>query len=56
MAILMTFVGQVLLECQLENSVAPFFPYGIWVIGLLITILVPVYLFSGQYLRLNQDQ
>jgi hypothetical protein len=34
---------------------APLFPYGVWVIATMAVGAVPVLLFKGQYLRLEQD-
>ena len=53
-AIMMTFVGQILLATDSSNP-APFFPYGIWVLSLLFLALFPVLSFQGKYFRLEQD-
>lgn len=55
MAIVMTFTGQILLTLP-SPLPAPFFPFGIWMSAFLLVILVPILTFSGQYLRLVQDQ
>lgn len=55
MAIVMTFVGQVLLGMGAGDSPAPLFPYGYWVMATLLLILVPITLFQGQYFRLEED-
>ena len=54
MAIVMTFVGQVLLGMN-SSDPAPLFPYGYWVMSSLLLILVPITLFQGQYFRLEED-
>jgi hypothetical protein len=45
----------VLLSMDSDGSPAPFFPYGIWVMSLLVLSLIPVTLFKGKYLRLQED-
>lgn len=54
LAILMTFVGQVLLSFDPVGP-APLFPYAIWVSILLAIALLPVLFFQGSYYRLEQD-
>jgi MFS family permease len=55
MAIVMTFVGQVLLGMSSGGNPAPLFPYGYWVISTLLLVLLPITLFQGQYFRLEED-
>lgn len=55
-AILATFVGQVLLGLEKGDVPAPFFPYGYWIICSMLICVVPILLFNGQYLRLEQDK
>ena len=52
---LLHHTGQVLLSIDAGDSPAPFFPYGIWVMGLLVLCLLPIFLFKGKYLRLQED-
>lgn len=54
-AIAMTFIGQELLQ-QGSLGPAPLFPYGIWALGTMFVALVPILLFNGRYLRLEEDQ
>jgi hypothetical protein len=47
--------GQILLSVHPKHSPAPFFPYGIWVMSLLVLSLIPIGLFKGKYFRLQED-
>ncbi len=53
-AIAMTFLGQVLLGTD-SSAPAPFFPYGIFVLTLMLTAVLPIILFNGRNIRLEQD-
>lgn len=56
MAIAMTFIGQVLLAYDPDSAgPSPLYPYSIWSTGTMILGLVPIILYNGKYLRLNQD-
>lgn len=54
MAIVMTFIGQVLLSMD-SFGPAPMFPYGAWVVGTMFLGLIPTLMFDGQYVRNEQD-
>lgn len=53
-AIAMTFIGQVLLSMK-SLGPAPAFPYGLWCIGFMTLASIPVLLFKGKFLRMQQD-
>lgn len=54
LAIVMTFIGQVLLQAD-SFGPAPLFPYGLWVILTMFLGLIPTLLYDGQYMRNQQD-
>lgn len=53
-AIPTTFIGQILLAAP-DSLAFPFYPYLLWSVGAMVLGLVPVLLFNGQYLRLDED-
>ena len=56
MAVAMTFLGQLLLQLP-EDSIGPkpLFPWAVASSGSMLIGLVPMLLFQGSYLRLEQD-
>ena len=54
LAIAMTFLGQVLLSLSSDTKQL-IFPYSYWSVGTLLIGLIPILLYNGKYLRLDQD-
>eukprot|EP01035_Chromulina_nebulosa_P019601 gene19601-25506_t len=56
LAIAMTFIGQVLLALPSDSSgYKAVYPYFLWSTGTMIVGLIPIALYNGKYLRLDED-
>jgi hypothetical protein len=56
LSIITTFFGQFMLNLGGGHHNAPFYPFGYFIMSLMLLALVPALSFNGQYLRLYEDR
>jgi hypothetical protein len=56
LSIITTFFGQFMLNLGGGHHNAPFYPFGYFIMSLMLLALVPALSFNGQYLRLHEDR